>query len=134
MIALTFFCQFYCNERWKVLSKRQLRTSTSFFLSLRKITWLNSQQPKARGHVERLNNSKRSLNSKWQTKRQDDNKITILKFKYWKFSNYVFTQWDPSSPSATYPWGAAPVNLGRHAAVPVTVSHLEPETEIYPKI
>ena len=26
--------------------------SSSFFLSLRKITWLNSQQPKTRGHVE----------------------------------------------------------------------------------
>ena len=26
--------------------------SSSFFLSLRKITWLNSQQPKSRGHVE----------------------------------------------------------------------------------
>ena len=28
--------------------------SSSFFLSLRKITWLNSQQPKTRGHVEHL--------------------------------------------------------------------------------
>ena len=29
--------------------------SSSFFLSVRKITWLNSQQPKTRAHVEDLN-------------------------------------------------------------------------------
>ena len=29
-------------------------TRSSFFVSLRKITWLNSQQPKTRGHVEHL--------------------------------------------------------------------------------
>ena len=29
-------------------------TSSYFILSLRKITWLNSQQPKTRGHVEHL--------------------------------------------------------------------------------
>ena len=28
--------------------------SSSFFLSMRKITWLNSQQPKTRGHIEHL--------------------------------------------------------------------------------
>ena len=28
---------------------------SSFFLSMRKITWLNSQQPKTRAHVEYLN-------------------------------------------------------------------------------
>ena len=30
--------------------------SSSFFLNTRKITWLNSQQPKTRGHVEQLCN------------------------------------------------------------------------------
>ena len=30
-------------------------SSSSFFLSIRKITWLNSHQPKTRGYVEHLN-------------------------------------------------------------------------------
>ena len=36
--------------------------STSFFLSLRKITWLNLQQPKTRGHVDHPSYLKLGLN------------------------------------------------------------------------
>ena len=39
--------------------------SSSFFLSLRKITWLNSQQPKTRGHVKHLSCYK--MEGLWQS-------------------------------------------------------------------
>ena len=46
-----------CRFDWKLLSVcefAQLCKQFFFFLSMRKITWLNSQQPKTKGHVDYL--------------------------------------------------------------------------------
>ena len=47
--------------------------SSSFILSLRKITWLNSQQPKSRGHVEHHNPEQKSWISRQYRKQLTSN-------------------------------------------------------------
>ena len=78
--------------------------SSSFFLSLRKITWLYSQQPKTRGHVEHLQTCS------WVLIRGARRNVFQLGLEF--FSQYVHTYtdicyikwWNSPIKVNTYDW------------------------------